>query len=119
MAPNTRGDYWVLDLVGESLRKIGSGCDPSSLMFAKFSPDGKRVAYVREHNIYVETLATGETVQLTRDGTSSSSTAPSTGSTKKNWTSAMDSAGALTKADCLLATGQRGRRRISYDQQYR
>ena len=28
-------------------------------MFAKFSPDGGRVAYVREHNLYVEDLADG------------------------------------------------------------
>ena len=28
-------------------------------MFAKFSPDGGRVAYVRENNLYVEDLATG------------------------------------------------------------
>lgn len=54
---NTRGDYWVLDLKANSLRKLG-GADakPSSLMFAKFSPDGRRVAYVRENNLYVENL---------------------------------------------------------------
>ena len=28
-------------------------------MFAKFSPDGGRVAYVRENNLYVEDLASG------------------------------------------------------------
>ena len=37
-------------------------------MFAKFSPDGGRVAYVREHNLYVEDLADGRITQLTRDG---------------------------------------------------
>jgi dipeptidyl-peptidase-4 len=40
-------------------------------MFAKFSPDGSRVAYVRERNVYVETLATplpGAARQLTKDG---------------------------------------------------
>ena len=66
---NTRGDYWVLDLRQSTLRKVGSGAAPSTLMFAKFSPTGDRVAYVREHNIYVESLATGETFQLTKDGT--------------------------------------------------
>src|ERR1041385_1882060 len=66
---NTRGDYWVLDLKGNSLRKLG-GADakPSSLMFAKFSPDGGRVAYVRENNLYVENLTNGQITQLTRDG---------------------------------------------------
>ena len=28
-------------------------------MFAKFSPDGRRVGYVRENNLYVEDLASG------------------------------------------------------------
>jgi dipeptidyl-peptidase-4 len=37
-------------------------------MFAKFSPDGNRVAYVRENNLYVESLGDGGITQLTRDG---------------------------------------------------
>jgi dipeptidyl-peptidase-4 len=66
---NTRGDYWVLDLRAKSLRKLGgTSAPPSSLMFAKFSPDGSQVAYVRANNIYVENVATGTTTQITRDG---------------------------------------------------
>jgi len=38
-------------------------------MFAKFSPDGSKVAYVSEHNIYMEDLATGAIKPLTTDGT--------------------------------------------------
>ena len=38
-------------------------------MFAKFSPDGARVAYVRENNIYVERLDDGRVTTLTSDGT--------------------------------------------------
>jgi dipeptidyl-peptidase-4 len=66
---NTRGDFWVLDLGTRALRKLG-GADakPSTLQFAKFSPDGGRVAYVREHNIYVESLAGGRITPLTTDG---------------------------------------------------
>jgi dipeptidyl-peptidase-4 len=37
-------------------------------MFAKFSPDGRRVGYVRENNIYVENLADGKITQITTDG---------------------------------------------------
>jgi dipeptidyl-peptidase-4 len=37
-------------------------------MFAKFSPDGKRVAYVRAHDIYVEDLASGKIRALTTGG---------------------------------------------------
>ena len=66
---NTRGDYWVLDRDGRSLKKLG-GADakPSTLMFAKFAPDGGRVAYVRENNLYVEDLASGRITALTTDG---------------------------------------------------
>ena len=65
---NTRGDYWVLDRSSWRLRKLGGGAPPSTLMFAKFSPDGRRVGYVRQFNLYVEDLASGRITQLTRDG---------------------------------------------------
>jgi dipeptidyl-peptidase 4 len=66
---NTRGDYWVLDLETKSLRQMAPDARPSTLMFAKFSPDGRRVGYVRENNIYVEDIETGRTLALTEDGT--------------------------------------------------
>ena len=67
---NTRGDYWVLDLAGWTLKKLGGNGPESTLMFAKFSPDGGRVGWVRygEYNIYVEDLASGKLTQLTHDG---------------------------------------------------
>ncbi|HUI10071.1 MAG TPA: S9 family peptidase [Bacteroidota bacterium] len=65
---NTRGDYWLLGMSDGTLRKLGGDAPPSSLMFAKFSPDGRRVAYVRGNNIYTEDAATGRIVQLTHDG---------------------------------------------------
>lgn len=65
---NTRGDYWLLDLQNETLRQLGISLPASSLMFAKFSPDGSRVAYVSGHNIYVEELSTGQIQQITADG---------------------------------------------------
>ena len=70
---NTRGDYWVVDLKSWTLRRLGGpSAKPSSLMFAKFSPDGSRVAYVRENNIYVEQLNAvfGQLIlPITTDGT--------------------------------------------------
>src|SRR6201988_1937717 len=67
---NTRGDYWVLDLKPRSLGKLGGPeAKPSSLMFAKFSPDGERVGYVRDNNSYVENLAgDSQITKLTSDG---------------------------------------------------
>ena len=66
---DTRGDYWVLELSGKTLRQLGKGRPASSLMFAKISPDGKKAAYVSGHNLYSEDLATGKITQLTMDGT--------------------------------------------------
>jgi dipeptidyl-peptidase-4 len=65
---NTRGDYWVFDRESGDLAQLGGDAAPSTVMFAKFSPDGGRVGYIRENNVYVETLATGEIAQLTTDG---------------------------------------------------
>ena len=65
---NTRGDYWILDLRSRRLHQVGSDAPESSLMFAKFSPDSTKVAYVRGHDIYVETVAGGPATKLTSDG---------------------------------------------------
>jgi len=65
---DTRGDYWVLTLADGSLRQLGKGLPESSLMFAKFSPDGTRVAYVSKNNLYVENVSDGKILQLTNDG---------------------------------------------------
>ncbi|MEW6511657.1 MAG: S9 family peptidase [Bacteroidota bacterium] len=65
---NTRGDYWVFRAADRSLRKAGGDAEPSTLMFAKFSPDGRKVAYIRGNNIYVEDVTTGIITQLTYDG---------------------------------------------------
>ncbi len=63
---DTRGDYWVIDLKTGTLRQIGKDRPTSSLMFAKFSPDGQKVAYVSERNLFVEDVSTGKVTQLTQ-----------------------------------------------------
>jgi dipeptidyl-peptidase 4 len=65
---NTRGDYWLFDRKTKTLRKLGGDAAASTLMFATFSPDGTRVAYVRGNNIYVESAGTEGITQLTHDG---------------------------------------------------
>lgn len=65
---NTKGDYYLLDLKSKKLKKLGGDASPSTLMFAKFSPDDKIIGYVREHNIYVEDISNGKITQLTSDG---------------------------------------------------
>jgi dipeptidyl-peptidase-4 len=65
---NTRGDYWVLDRTSGRLQQIGADRPESSLMYAKFSPDGTRVGFVSENDLYVQDLATGAVTRLTSDG---------------------------------------------------
>jgi dipeptidyl-peptidase-4 len=64
----TRGDYWVLDLDTGRLLRLGGAAPEATLMFAKFSPDGRRVAYVLDHDLWVEDVATGAITRLTSDG---------------------------------------------------
>ncbi|MBQ4204230.1 MAG: DPP IV N-terminal domain-containing protein, partial [Thermoguttaceae bacterium] len=68
---NTRGDYWILDRANKIFRKLGGDfATPSSLQFAKISPDNTRVAYVFKNNLYAEDVVSGKIVQLTFDGDS-------------------------------------------------
>jgi dipeptidyl-peptidase 4 len=65
---NTRGDYWVLDLDDGGLDQLGGEAEPAALMFAKFSPDGKKAGFVHHNDIYVEDLADHHIIRLTWDG---------------------------------------------------
>ncbi len=64
----TRGDYELVNLKTGEKRKLGAGLPETSLMFAKFSPDGTKVAYVSKNNIYMEFCEGGQREQLTFDG---------------------------------------------------
>ena len=65
---NTRGDYWVYTKSTSQWKQVGKNRPAQTLMFAKLSPDGKKVAYVSQQNIYVEDLATGAETALTTNG---------------------------------------------------
>ncbi len=66
---DTEGDYWLLDLATKQLKQVGKDRPAASLRFAKLSPDGKKVAYVSEYNLYVQDMATGKETALTTNGT--------------------------------------------------
>jgi dipeptidyl-peptidase-4 len=66
---NTRGEYWVLDIPSNRITQLGKGRPAQSLMFAKFSPDAKKVAYVSEHNLFVEDVSSNNIKKMTNDGT--------------------------------------------------
>ena len=67
---NTRGDYWVMQIATRKLEKLGGNAEPATLMFARFSPDGSHVAFVRQNNLYAQSLSNLAITPLTADGSS-------------------------------------------------
>ena len=64
---NSKGYYYLFDLESQSLTPIsdrGAGFQ----MFAKLSPDGRHVAFVRDRNLFMVDLETMQETQLTDDG---------------------------------------------------
>ncbi|MFW6193733.1 MAG: DPP IV N-terminal domain-containing protein, partial [Gemmatimonadota bacterium] len=62
----TKGVYWIFDLEERTLRPLSD--EEGWQMFAKFSPGGDRVAFVREGDLFTVELSTGEERRLTDDG---------------------------------------------------
>lgn len=63
---NTKGQWTVVDLATRRLYPVAP--TTSAKMFAKFSPDAREVAYVRDNDIYVWDLASASEHRLTTDG---------------------------------------------------
>jgi dipeptidyl-peptidase-4 len=63
---NTKGTYYVWDFSTRTLKPVSTR--PGFQMFAKFSPDGRRVGFVRDNNIFLVDLESGLERQLTHDG---------------------------------------------------
>jgi dipeptidyl-peptidase-4 len=84
---NTRGVYHVVDFATRAVTPLSTATsaaaseaptsagfltsaasDPTLQMFAKFSPDGRRIAFVRANDLWVKELRTGAETRLTADG---------------------------------------------------
>jgi len=61
---STLGIYYVYDIASKTATKISD----DKIQEPTFSPDGKKVAYVYENNIYIKDLASGAFTQVTTDG---------------------------------------------------
>ncbi|MDO6601133.1 S9 family peptidase [Arenibacter palladensis] len=61
---STLGFYYVYDLKTKEISAVSS----SKIQEPTFSPDGSKVAYVQNNNIYVWDIASNNTKQLTLDG---------------------------------------------------
>ncbi|MET4896640.1 S9 family peptidase [Sphingomonadaceae bacterium jetA1] len=61
-------DYWLFDMTTHALTKVGGDAAPSTILYASFSPDSRRIAYVHANNLYVQPVEGGAPVALTTDG---------------------------------------------------
>lgn len=61
---SAKGIYFVYDLKTKELTPI----DPDKIQEPTFSPNNTKVAYVKENNIYIKDLTSGEQTQITSDG---------------------------------------------------
>lgn len=62
---STKAFYYLYDLKNKQLRKLTEGDKQS---YATFSPDGTKVAFVRNNNLYYVDLATMQEHAITNDG---------------------------------------------------
>ncbi len=63
---NTKGTFFVWDFAARRLVPVST--QPGYQQFAKFSPDARRVAFVRDNNLFVTDLTSGAETALTADG---------------------------------------------------
>ena len=62
---SSKANYFVYDLLTKKITEVS---DKGKQLFATFSPDGNSVAFVRDNNLFVKNLVSGEEKQLTSDG---------------------------------------------------
>ncbi len=58
------GTYFVYNLVTKELSRLSKG----QQQVASFSPDGERIAFVRDNNLFIKSLRFGTERQITNDG---------------------------------------------------
>jgi len=63
---NTKGEYFVWDFVTRRLLPVSR--QGGLQMFAKFSPDGRLVGFVRDNDLFVSEFASDREWRITRDG---------------------------------------------------
>ena len=63
---STRAIFYVYDLTQGTLVKV----DDEKIRYATFSPNGDKLAFVKENNLFVKDLSSGNTSQITYDGKS-------------------------------------------------
>jgi dipeptidyl-peptidase 4 len=62
---SSKANYFIYDLKGNRLSKLSEG---GKQLYAIFSPKLEMVAFVRDNNLFLKDLKSGEERQITRDG---------------------------------------------------
>ena len=62
---SAKANYYVYDLNTKKVTELSSA---GKQMFPKFSPDGKKIAFVRDNNLYVKNLDDASETAITSDG---------------------------------------------------
>jgi dipeptidyl-peptidase-4 len=62
---STKSDYYIYDINSKNLKSLSANGKQS---LAEFSPDGTKVAFVRENNLFLVDLINGDETQFTSDG---------------------------------------------------
>ncbi|MBS1651846.1 MAG: S9 family peptidase [Bacteroidetes bacterium] len=60
-----KANYYVYDITSKTTVQIS---DKGKQLFPSFSPDGNKIAYVRDNNIYIKSLINNEEIAVTNDG---------------------------------------------------
>jgi dipeptidyl-peptidase 4 len=63
---SSKAEYYLYDLKTKELKPVSKG---GKQMYATFSPDGERVAFVRQNNLYYVDVKGGQEHKITEDGT--------------------------------------------------
>lgn len=61
-----KATYYLLDLKTKVMQDLDNVHAPQTL--AEYSPDGTKVSYIHENNLYIKDLMNGEVKQITKDG---------------------------------------------------
>ncbi|MGD0710909.1 MAG: S9 family peptidase [Bacteroidales bacterium] len=62
---STKMNYYIWDIKTEKLTPLSNG---GKQRLASFSPDGSKVVFLRDNNIFIKDLASGKEDQVTKDG---------------------------------------------------
>lgn len=62
---SSKANYYVFDIATKKITAVSSN---GKQLFATISPDGNKVAFVRDNNLFISDLLTGNEEQITLDG---------------------------------------------------